>query len=91
VDNLKESLAELMEKLSTGVLVNVMPLPCPFCGSNPQMLSADCLEDKKYEYGRIECDNKKCAIKPAVESRNKKGNQAYAYNAAIRRWNTRNP
>jgi hypothetical protein len=66
----------------------VMPMPCPFCGNEPEakIIYGELEEYSKSEFAAVQCKAGDCQIRPQVGSTMVKGK---ALNAAIRRWNIR--
>ena len=65
------------------------PLPCPFCGKQPEVTPHD-IDGEIWAI--VTCENQKCAAHPSVlDSRriNACKTTAAAAAAAIRRWNRR--
>lgn len=69
------------------------PLPCPFCGAEPEVLPID-PEVEGGCWGAVRCINPRCQAKPYVED-----GATWAMDfhvdcykeVAIRRWNRRKP
>ena len=73
------------------------PLPCPFCGTKPQMrpLLKDVQAGREGSaYGVVYCASRRCPANPSVANgqqvADERGTGAYI-DCAIRLWNRRNP
>lgn len=69
----------------------IHPLPCPFCGSAPDVFPKDPKREGN-AFGQVRCSNNDCPAKPCVNDDvdvcDERGPDAYKA-AAIRVWNTR--
>jgi hypothetical protein len=67
------------------------PLPCPFCGKEPQVGPAR-PEIEGNAWGYVECINERCPAQPRVRDgancSDERGSAAYKA-LAVRRWNRR--
>ena len=67
------------------------PLPCPFCGEEPEVYPKFPIEEGN-AWGKVACVNPNCVCMPSVSDgqtiSDERGSDAYK-EAAIRRWNTR--
>lgn len=67
------------------------PLPCPFCGTVPQVGPTDPDNDGN-AWGYVQCESILCAVNPSVEDgetcADERGSGAYI-DIAIARWNKR--
>ena len=65
------------------------PLPCPFCGKEPDVEPHDWRTEGN-AWGRVVCINTKCVAQPSVEDGSKvadeRGSAAYK-RLAVTRWN----
>jgi hypothetical protein len=69
----------------------VKPLPCPFCGSEPELFPED-PEREGDAWGEVACVNEDCPAQPRVKDGegacDYRGSDAYKA-AAVARWNKR--
>lgn len=67
------------------------PLPCPFCGTKPEVYPKD-PDREGNAFGQVRCEFDDCPAQPCVNDAelvaDERGTKAYQ-EIAIRRWNTR--
>lgn len=62
----------------------IVPLPCPFCGIEPDVSGREYIGGIKGS-ARVECINEDCVANPVVESQ--KGYKFVVRDGAIMKWN----
>lgn len=90
ITDARDKISEALDLLSQRH-VEVVPRPCPFCGSAPVITPVDPDKDGTC-WGSVKCVNKDCWVQPdardGLNINDDRGSQAYKAKA-IARWNTR--